>query len=36
MFVILNIFNPLAEIIKHYITIENIDNEEVPLRGTLR
>ena len=26
--------NPLAELIKHYITIETIDNEEVPLQGT--
>ncbi len=25
---------PLAELIKHHIMIENIDNEEVPLRGT--
>ena len=24
----------MAELIKHYIMIENIDNEEVPLRGT--
>ncbi len=26
----------MAELIKHYIMIENIDNEEVPLRGTPR
>ena len=27
---------PLAELIKHHIMIEKIDNEEVPLRGTFR
>lgn len=27
---------PLEELIKHHIMIENIDNEEIPLRGTFR